>query len=97
MSRQPESSRKGKRLLGVLMVLFVLFLGIGIGTLITDRVDATGPADSQLQMQSGGKPVAGAPALALSDAFKEVANRAKPAVVNINTESTATDSRRNKS
>lgn len=92
MSRQPESSRKGKRLLGVLMVLFVLFLGIGIGTLITDRVDATGPAESQLQMQSGGKPVAGAPALALSEAFKEVANRAKPAVVNINTESTASDS-----
>jgi serine protease Do len=87
MAKQPdESGSKRKRLLGFLMVLFVLALGIGIGTLISYRVDATGPADSQLQMQTGGKPVAGGAFLAMSQAFDEAAKRIEPAVVNINTE-----------
>jgi serine protease Do len=87
MTKQPnQGGLRGKRLLGFLMVLFVLALGIGIGTLISYRVDATGPADSQLQMQSDGKPVAGGAFLAMSQAFEEVANRIEPAVVNINTE-----------
>jgi CDP-diglyceride synthetase len=47
------------------MVLLVLALGIGIGTLISYRVNATGPADSQLQMQTDGKPVAGGAFLGL--------------------------------
>lgn len=80
-----------KRLLGVFMVLLVLGLGIGIGTLITSRVDATGPGDSQLQMQTDGKPVVSGAFLALSQAFEEVATRVEPAVVNINTEEMITN------
>ncbi len=87
MGNQPnEKGRTGKKLFSFLMVLFVLALGIGIGTVISTRVDATGPGDSQLQMQSAGKPVAGGAVLALSKAFEEVATRIEPAVVNINSE-----------
>jgi serine protease Do len=91
MSKQPnENKRIGKRLFSFVMVLFVLALGIGIGTLISSRVDATGPGDSQLQMQSDGKPVAGGAVLALSKAFEEAAMRIEPSVVNINTEELVT-------
>jgi serine protease Do len=76
----------GKRLFNALMVLFVLALGITIGTLISYKVDATGPADSQLQMQTEGGPVASGPLLALSQAFEEVSNRIENCVVNVNTE-----------
>jgi len=88
MSIEPNDSVRsgGNRLFSVLMVLFVLALGITIGTLISYRVGATGPGDSQLQMQSDGKPVAGGAVLALSQAFEEVSNRIEPSVVNINTE-----------
>jgi serine protease Do len=85
----------GKRLLGVFMVLLVLGLGIGIGTLITNRVDATGPGDSQLQIQTDGKPVVSGAFLALSQAFEEVSSRVKPAVVNINTEEVITNKKQN--
>jgi serine protease Do len=94
MSKQPnENKRTGKRLFSFVMVLFVLALGIGIGTLISSRVDATGPGDSQLQMQSDGKPVAGGAILALSKAFEEAATRIEPSVVNINTEELVTNRR----
>jgi serine protease Do len=94
MSRQPnEQVRSGKRLFGFLMVLFVLGLGIGIGTIISHRVDATGPGDSQLQIQTDGKPLAGGAFLALSQAFEEVSKRVGPAVVNINTEEVITTRR----
>ena len=88
MSRQPNESvhNGGKRLFSFLMVLFVLALGIAIGTLISYRVDATGPGDSQLQMQSDGKPVVSGAILELSKGFEEVASRIEPCVVNINTE-----------
>ena len=88
MSIQPNGGGKirGKRLFSFLMVLFVLALGIAIGTLISYRVDATGPGDSQLQMQSDGKPLVEGAFLSLSKAFEEVANRVEPSVVNINTE-----------
>jgi serine protease Do len=87
MDQQPnESVPKTKRLFGVLMVLFVLAIGITIGTLISYRVSATGPGDSQLQMQTDGKPVAGGAFLALSQAFEDASKRVAPAVVNINTE-----------
>jgi serine protease Do len=82
-----------KRLFGCLMVLFVFSLGIWIGTPIPNLVAATGPGDSQLQIQSDGKPVAGGAFLALSQAFEEVSNRVAPAVVNINTEEVVTRSR----
>jgi serine protease Do len=86
MSEQPKRGFPGgRRMLGVVMVLGVLGLGIGIGSLITDRVDATGPGDSRLEMQEG-KPVAGESVLNLSKAFEEVSNRVESAVVNINTE-----------
>lgn len=92
MSKQPDENlqRNGKRIFGFLMVLFVLALGITIGTLISYHVGATGPADSQLQMQNDGKPVAGGAFLALSQAFEGVANRIEPCVVNINTEELVT-------
>ena len=94
MSEQTNgSARTGKRLLTFLMVLFVLALGIGIGTIISQRVDATGPGDSQLQMQSDGKPVAGGAVLALSQAFEEAAKRVELSVVNINTEELITNRR----
>jgi serine protease Do len=88
MSDRPDNNGKsGKKLLGFFMVLFVLGLGIGIGTLVSNRVDATAPpGDSRLEMQADGKPVAGEGILALSRAFEEVAVRMEPAVVNINTE-----------
>lgn len=68
------------------VVLFVLSLGIGIGTLISHRVVAVGPGDSQLKIQSGGTSTANSGVLALSQAFEEVAKRVGPAVVNVNTE-----------
>ena len=88
MNKKPEKhGQRGKKLLGFFMVLLVLGLGIGIGTLVSDRVDATAPpGDSQLQMQTSGKPVVSEGVLALSAAFEEVANRLKPVVVNINSE-----------
>jgi serine protease Do len=85
-TQQNDKAPAGKRLLGVLMILFVLGLGITIGTVISYRVDAMGPGDSQLQMQTDGKPVAGGAILALSQAFEQVSSRVEPAVVNINTE-----------
>lgn len=92
MSNQPnESKRTGKRVLTFAMVLFVLALGIGIGTLISTRVDATGPGDSQLQMQTSSKPLAGSAVLALSQAFEDAALRVEPSVVNINTEELVTN------
>jgi serine protease Do len=91
MTRQPdEKLRSGKRLFGFLMILCVLGLGIGIGTLISNRAAATGPSDSQLQIQTDGKPLVGGASLALSQAFEEVAKRVGPAVVNINTEEVVT-------
>jgi serine protease Do len=88
MSKQPnEIVPTGKRLFSFLMVLFVLAIGIGIGTLISDKVDATGPADSQLQMQTNGKPVVGGAFIAMSQAFQGVSELIEPSVVNINTES----------
>jgi len=80
-----KTDRGKKQALGVFMVLLVLVLGIGIGTLITDRVGATGPGDSRLDMQTDGKPVSG-PLQALSQAFEDVSNSVSPAVVNINVE-----------
>jgi serine protease Do len=92
MSKQPNERLPGrKRLFGFLMVLFVLGLGIGIGTIISHRVDATGPGDSQLQIQTDGKPLAGGAFLALSQAFEEVSRRVGPAIVNINTEEVITN------
>jgi serine protease Do len=89
--RSEKRGQKGKKILGFFMVLFVLGLGIGIGTLVSDRVDAVAPpGDSRLEMQADGKPVAGEDVLALSRAFEEVAKRLEPTVVNINTEELVT-------
>ncbi len=83
-----------KPLLSFFMVLFVLTLGIGIGTLITYRVGAMGPGGSQLKIQTDGKPLAGGAVQSLSQAFADVAKRVEPAVVNINTEEIVKLSRR---
>ncbi len=94
MSKGPnESIPSGKRIFGFIMVLIVLGLGIAIGTLVSNRVDATGPGDSQLQIETEGKPVAGGAFLALSQAFEAVATRIEPSVVNINTEELITNRR----
>ncbi len=87
MSTEPRNGLKaGNRLISFLMVLLVLTLGIGIGTLVSYRAGAQGPGDSQLKIQTDGKPPLGSSAVALSQAFEEVAKRVESAVVNINTE-----------
>ncbi len=87
MRKEPKAGLgSGNRLVSFFMVFLVLTLGIGIGTLITYRAGAQGPGDSQLKIQSDGKPPAGSAAVSLSQAFEEVAKRVEPAVVNINTE-----------
>lgn len=85
-NRYSQDLKPGKRLISFFMVLFVLTLGIGIGTLVSYRVGAVAPGDSQLRVQGDGKPLVGGAALALSQAFEEVARLVEPAVVNINTE-----------
>jgi len=75
-----------KRAVSFLLVLLTLTLGIGIGTLITYHVGAVGSGDSQLKIQTDGKPLVGNAVLALSQSFEEVAKRVESAVVNINTE-----------
>ncbi|MDR1728871.1 MAG: trypsin-like peptidase domain-containing protein [Acidobacteriota bacterium] len=94
MDNQPENGGRSRKkvLLGFLMVLVVLGVGIGIGSLITGRAGATGPGDSKLEMQPAGKPVGGA-LQAFSQAFEDVANHVEPAVVNINTEAVVPGSR----
>ena len=63
--------RPGKRVVNFLVVLFILTLGIGIGTLITSRVGAVGPGDSQLKIQtSSGKSGVASAAISLSQAFE---------------------------
>jgi serine protease Do len=89
--RPNENDPKSKRLFRVVMMLFVLVSGIAIGTVISYRVNATGPGVNQLQIQTDGKPVAGGAFLALSQAFEEASNRVAPSVVNINTEELVTD------
>src|SRR5437764_224552 len=81
-----RTQRPGKHLVNFLMVLFVLTLGIGIGSLVSYRAGAVAPGDSQLKIQADSKPLVGGAALALSQAFSEVASRVEPSVVNINTE-----------
>jgi serine protease Do len=92
-----QDIRLRKPLVSFLMVLFILTLGIGIGTLITYRVGAVGQGGSQLRIQTDGKPVAGNAVLALSQAFAEVAKHVEPAVVNINTEEVVRVSQRRRS
>jgi len=87
MSYQPgRENYKGRHWVSFFVILAVLGLGIGIGTLISHRVVAVGPGDSQLKIQGGSQSPTGGAALALSQAFEEVAKRVGPAVVNINTE-----------
>ena len=87
MTYEPHGERPSKRhLVTFFVVLFVLSLGIGIGTLISRRVVAVGPGDSQLKIQSGSGSSSSGAALALSQAFEEVAKRVGPSVVNIATE-----------
>jgi len=92
MSKQPDESiqHNGKRILSLLMVLFVLALGITIGTLISYHVGATGPAIASCRCKTTASRFAGGAFLALSQAFEEVANRNEPCVVNINTEELVT-------
>jgi len=81
-----RESKRGNRVASFLVILFVLTLGIGIGTLVTYRAGAVGPGDSQLKIHTGAKPLVGQEVLNLSRAFEAVARAVEPAVVNINTE-----------
>ncbi len=95
MSNEPnQNTRQRRPLVSFFMVLFVLSLGIGIGTLITYRAGAVGLGGSQLKIQTDGKSIAGGSVQALSQAFADVAKRVEPAVVNINTEEIVKLSRR---
>src|SRR5262249_2054427 len=85
-NRYSQELKPGRGLISFFMVLFVLTVGIGIWTLVSYRVGAVAPGDSQLRVQGDGKPLVGGAALALSQAFEEVARLVEPAVVNINTE-----------
>lgn len=92
-----EMPKTRKHLVPFLIVFFVLCLGIGIGTLITNRVGAIGQGGSQLKIQTGGKPLAGGAVLSLSQAFVDVSKMVEPAVVNINTEEIVRVTRRRSS
>lgn len=85
MSFEARAGIASRHLVSFLVVLFVLGLGIGIGTLITHQVTAVGAGDSQLKIQSSPSQ-ANAAVQALSVAFEETAKKVGPAVVNINTE-----------
>jgi len=86
MTYESRAGSFSRHLVSFFVVLLVLGLGIGIGTLITHQVVAVGPGDSQLKIQSGSPSAASSAVQALSVAFEEVAKRVGPAVVNINTE-----------
>jgi serine protease Do len=86
MTYESRAGGFARHLVSFLVVLVVLGLGIGIGTLITHQVVAVGPGDSQLKIQGGSPSAASNAVQALSVAFEEVAKRVGPAVVNINTE-----------
>jgi serine protease Do len=87
MSNGPgKGSNPNKHAVLFLLFLFVLTLGIGIGTLVTYRADAVARGDSQLKIQTEGKPLVGAEVSSLSRAFEAVAKEVERAVVNINTE-----------
>jgi serine protease Do len=86
MTYESRTGNVSRHLVSFLVVLFVLGLGIGIGTLITRQVVATGPGDSQLKIQGSSPAPANSAVQALSVAFEETAKRVGPAVVNINTE-----------
>jgi serine protease Do len=70
-----------------LVLLFVLGVGITIGTLISIRVDAERAEVEQLKISSTGKPLNVDSPSALSQGFAEIAAQAGPAVVYIKTES----------
>ncbi len=86
MTHEPHGNNVSRHLVSFFVVLAVLGLGIGIGTIISHRVVAVGPGDSQLKIQSGGASLVPSGVQALSQAFEDVAKRVGPAVVNINTE-----------
>ncbi len=86
MTCEPRDGRLSKHLVSFFVILSVLGLGIGIGSLITHQAVATGPGDSQLKIQSSNGPIGSPGVQALSQAFEEVAKKVGPAVVNINTE-----------
>jgi serine protease Do len=86
MTYQPRPGSISNHLISFFVVLFVLGLGIGIGTLISHQVGAVGPGDSQLKIQGGGAASTSATIMSLSAAFEEVAKKVAPTVVNINTE-----------
>jgi serine protease Do len=68
-------------------MLFVLGVGITIGTLISIRVDAERAEVEQLKISSTGKPLNVDSPGALSQGFSEIAAQVGPAVVYVKTES----------
>ena len=78
-----------------LVMLFVLGVGITIGTLISIRVDAERPEVAQLKMTSSARPLNIDPPAVLSQGFAEIAAQVGPAVVYIKTESILRRNQRN--
>lgn len=70
-----------------LVMLFILGVGITIGTLISVRVDAERGEVEQLKMSTGGKPMSADSQGSLSQGFADVASQLGPAVVSVHTES----------
>ena len=78
---------KAYRWVTFMVLLFVLGVGITIGTLVSTQVGAERAAAEQLKITNSGKPLNTDAPATLSEGFADVAERVGPAVVNINTES----------
>ena len=78
---------KANRWVTFIVLLFVLAVGITIGTLVLSQVDAGRLGAEQLTISRSGKPLNTDSPTSLSEGFAEVAALVGPAVVNINTES----------
>jgi len=77
-----------KKLIYFVLVTFALLLGVGIGTIITNKASANRePVADQLKIQGEGTPLTVNNKVQLSQGFSAVSQAVGPAVVNISTTS----------
>lgn len=86
---------KANRWVTFMVLLFVLAVGITIGTLVSTQVDAGRLGAEQLKISSSSKPLNLDSPTSLSQGFAEVAAQVGPAVVYINTEAIVRNNTRN--